>query len=238
MLYVENFLGYGWNILEWLLRVVVATLCGAIIGFERSKRFKEAGVRTHSIVALAAAVFMLVSKYAFVDMLGGAFGAKDADPSRIASTIVTGIGFLGAGAIFRTTGNYIKGLTTAAGIFATAAVGMAIGGGLYVIGVVATLMMLFVHFVMHKIHFGRDRAVFCEITFKTKEGSNSYDAILEFAKNNNVALEDEERIKTENSGTEYFFSAKFFGDDAEETIKQIQDLFEKEELLSYSIKRV
>lgn len=238
MLLIENFKVYGWNILEWLLRIVIATICGAAIGFERSKRFKEAGIRTHSVVALASAVFMIISKYAFIDVAGGLFGAKDADPSRIASTIVTGVGFLGAGAIFRTTGNYIKGLTTAAGIFATAAVGMAVGSGLYVIGVFATLLILLVHFLMHRVRLGRDKAVFCELSFKSKSGSDSYNTILQFAKDNNVLLDEEECVKEENSTTLYSFKAKFFGENSEQTIKAMEELFVKEELISYSIKRV
>ncbi len=237
MLYIEKFSQYGWNIVEWLLRIVVATLCGALIGFERSKRLKEAGVRTHSVVALASAVFMIVSKYAFIDMAGGIFGAKEADPSRIASTIVTGIGFLGAGAIFRT-GNLVKGLTTAAGIFATAAVGMAVGSGLYVIGVFATVLILLVHFVMHKVQLGRDKAVFCELTIKINEEDNRLSIINEFAKNNSIELEEQELIKDEINGTSIVFEAKFFGKDAENNIAAMKQLLDKEKFLTYVIKRL
>ena len=237
MLYIENFSQYGWNLAEWLLRIVVATFCGALIGFERSKRLKEAGVRTHSVVALAAAVFMLVSKYAFADMTFGIFGAKEADPSRIASTIVTGIGFLGAGAIFRT-GNLVKGLTTAAGIFATAAVGMAVGSGLYVIGVFGTLLILLVHFIMHKIQLGRDKAVFCEMTLKIDGKEASLEIVREFAKNNRVELEEQELIKDEQYVTSIIYEAKFFGKDAEDNISAMKELLDKENFQKYAIKRL
>ena len=237
MLYFEKFSQYGWNIVEWLLRIVVATLCGALIGFERSKRLKEAGVRTHSVVALASAVFMIISKYAFIDMAGGIFGAKEADPSRIASTIVTGIGFLGAGAIFRT-GNLVKGLTTAAGIFATAAVGMSVGSGLYVIGIFATALILLVHFIMHKVQLGRDKAVFCELTIKINDDNNRLEILNEFAKNNNIELEEQELVKDEVKGTSIVYEAKFFGKDAENNIAEMEQLLDKENFKTYVIKRL
>ena len=137
---------------EWLIRIAVAVICGAAIGIERGIRQKEAGIRTHSIVAMAAAVFMIVSKYAFFDLSTEAemlmAGTKGADPSRIASQVVSAIGFLGAGIIFRGKGT-VKGLTTAAGVWATAAIGLAIGGGLYTIGVVSTVLLLLVNICLH-----------------------------------------------------------------------------------------
>lgn len=238
-LFVTGFLAYGWqNYLEWILRIIVATLCGGIIGYERSKRFKEAGIRTHCIVALASAVFIIVSKYAFADMNNDVMGTKGAaDPSRIASQIVTGIGFLGAGAILQTK-NYVKGLTTSAGVFATAAVGMAVGSGLYVIGIVATLCLLLIHIVMHKFQFGRDKAIFCTVAFKVKEGGTFQNVVFEFAKQNDVEMDEEERNRIENIGTEYVYTAKFFGKKAEQTIAEMEKLFEAENLLSYTIKRL
>ena len=103
---------------ECLLRIFLAALCGLVIGFERKARLKEAGVRTHLIVALGAALITIVSKYGFFDLALFAEGIK-ADPTRIAAQIVSGVGFLGAGMIFmrhRT----LTGLTTAAGIWTTA----------------------------------------------------------------------------------------------------------------------
>ena len=111
---------------ELLGRILIAGLCGALIGFERKNRKKEAGIRTHIIVALASSLMMIISKYGFFDIISGnLFPGIDVrlDPSRIASCIVSGIGFLGAGMIF-TYKKTITGLTTAAGIWATAGVGM------------------------------------------------------------------------------------------------------------------
>ena len=137
--------------IELLIRIFVAGICGALIGYERKSRLKEAGIRTHFIVALASALMMVISKYGFFDLLNMAENGQDIrlDPSRMASTIITGVGFLGAGAIFIRK-NTINGLTTAAGIWATAGVGMAIGTGFYFIGVVSTFIMLVVQIFLHK----------------------------------------------------------------------------------------
>ena len=104
--------------LEFLIRIVLAAILGAMVGLERTKQQKDAGIRTHCIVALTSAVFMILSKYAFIDVVALA-GSKGADPSRIASQVVTGISFLGAGVIFKNANFAIKGLTTAAGMWAT-----------------------------------------------------------------------------------------------------------------------
>lgn len=146
-------------LLVYLVRILAATLCGAIIGFERTKRSKEAGIRTHCIIACAAALIMIISKYGFADLLtqGGGFadGTRGADPSRIAAQVVTGISFLGAGVIFKN-GNTVKGLTTAAGIWAMAAVGMACGAGLYSVAFFVTALILLVQLVMHRFSVGND----------------------------------------------------------------------------------
>ena len=144
-----NLLSTTW---ELLLRILVAGCCGALIGLERGIRQKEAGIRTHSIVALGAALLMIISKYAFGDMGVGDeffFGTKGADPTRVASQAITAIAFLGAGVIYRH-GNVVKGLTTAAGVWATAAIGLAIGAGLYTIGVSAAVLVLLINICLHK----------------------------------------------------------------------------------------
>lgn len=133
--------------LEFFGRIALAGLCGALIGYERKNRLKEAGPRTHCIVALAAALMMIVSKYGFYDLF--TTDSIKLDPSRIAAQIVSGVGFLGAGVIF-VRKQSISGLTTAAGIWGTAGVGMAIGAGQYIIGIAATLVIIFVQTVLHK----------------------------------------------------------------------------------------
>ena len=132
-----------------IFRMLISCLCGMIIGFERENRAKEAGIRTHCIVACASAMMMIISKYGFEDLIQ-AYSSADVrlDPSRMAQGIVTGVGFLGAGTIYVQRSN-IRGLTTAAGLWATCGIGMAIGGGMYVIGFSATLIILATQIVLH-----------------------------------------------------------------------------------------
>lgn len=126
-------------LLGQLLRLIGAAFCGFIIGLERKQRMKEAGLRTHTIVCMGSALFTLISTDGFGTM---------ADSSRVAAQIVTGIGFLGAGMIvFRR--NSLYGLTTAAGIWATAAIGMAIGTGMYIIGTFATAVIVSFQLLLH-----------------------------------------------------------------------------------------
>ena len=130
-----------------IIRMLLAAVCGIFIGFERSRRQKDAGIRTHMIVALGAALAMIVSKYGFFDLLQ--YEGLRADASRIASNVITGVGFLGAGVIFVRDVS-IKGLTTAAGIWTTASVGLAIGAGMYTVGSGATLLMVIFQLLFHR----------------------------------------------------------------------------------------
>jgi putative Mg2+ transporter-C (MgtC) family protein len=134
--------------LEWILRLVVAAICGGMVGFERKVRLKTAGIRTHMLVAVGSALFMLISKYGFFDVAG--HSSIGLDPSRIAAGVVTGIGFIGAGAIM-TRNNQIDGLTTAAGLWATAAIGLAIGADMYVIGIAGTGCILITQVIVRRI---------------------------------------------------------------------------------------
>ncbi len=124
---------------DFFFRLLVAGALGAAIGVDREYRAKEAGFRTHFLVALGSALFMLVSKYGFEDLLGKE--GIGLDPSRIASQVVTGIGFLGAGTIIIQK-LFVRGLTTAAGVWVTAAIGLAVGAGQYWLGVSATALTL------------------------------------------------------------------------------------------------
>ncbi len=136
---------------ELVLRMCLACICGIVIGIERNTRAKEAGIRTHCIVACASALMMIVSKYGFFDLMENTSQfASDVrlDPSRMAQGIVTGVGFLGAGMIYFQRG-LVKGLTTAAGVWAVSGIGMAIGAGMYAIGISATLLVLILQIVLH-----------------------------------------------------------------------------------------
>ena len=160
---------------ELLVRLLVACVCGCVIGVERSFRQKEAGIRTHVILALGAALMMIVSKYGFFDLVAQNI---DADGSRIASNIVTGISFLGAGVIF-VRGGSIKGLTTAAGIWATAGIGMALGAGMYTIGISCTIGMIIIQLLLHTFMPFSENMETNIITIKVTEGSQGLDQITE-----------------------------------------------------------
>ena len=127
--------------LHSLLNILLAVLLGFAIGYERKLRYKEAGIRTHTIVCVGSALIMVVSKYGFSDI-------QEYDASRVAAQIVSGIGFLGAGIIIYRK-HEIHGLTTAAGVWATAGVGMAAGAGLYVVAAGAAVVIIGVQCIFH-----------------------------------------------------------------------------------------
>jgi len=129
----------GWD--ESLLRLALAAVLGGAIGVERELREREAGLRTHMLVALGSALFTIVSAYGFHAFLASGANVVRADPTRIAAQIVTGIGFLGAGAIIRQ-GLSVRGLTTAATLWVVAAVGLAAGAGYYSAAVITTALVL------------------------------------------------------------------------------------------------
>lgn len=127
--------------MEWdlTLRLLLASLFGALIGLDREYRAKEAGLRTHFLVCLGSALFMIVSQHGFGDLAG--LPGVGLDPSRVAAQVVSGIGFLGAGTIIIHK-QFVRGLTTAAGLWATAAIGLVIGGGMYYIAIAGVILVL------------------------------------------------------------------------------------------------
>ena len=137
-----------WAQRELFVRLLFACFCGGIIGLERSIRRKDAGVKTHIILALGAALFMIVSQYGFSDL--NLSPDYSADASRIASNIVTGVSFLCAGVIF-VRGASVKGLTTATGIWTCAGIGMAAGAGMYAITALATALILVIHLLLANV---------------------------------------------------------------------------------------
>jgi putative Mg2+ transporter-C (MgtC) family protein len=138
--------------LETFARLLVAALLGGLIGYEREHADKPTGVRDHVLVSVGSALFVLVGMYGF-----DAGTDSGRDPARVAAQVVTGIGFLGAGAILRTEG-HVRGLTTAAGIWVTAAIGVAValGGRFYLIAIFTTVLTLAVLFLTRFHQIGRD----------------------------------------------------------------------------------
>lgn len=140
-----------------LLKIALSAVLGFLIGYERKLRSKEAGIRTHTVVCMGSALMMCISMYAF---------SNDADSARVAAQIVAGVGFLGAGIIVYRK-HEVQGLTTAAGIWATAGVGMACGGGLYIVAVGVTALMIVVQLILHLPYgiFRRKKSYILKIVF-------------------------------------------------------------------------
>ena len=137
------------NVAGAVFKLLLSMLLGAAIGFERRRKGQIAGLRTFSLIAMGATLAMLISIFIPQEYLG----VKNGDPGRIAAQVVSGIGFLGAGAIIQMKGS-VRGLTTAAGIWITAMIGLAIGAGMYVIGIITTLLIIFILAIMNRYeHF-------------------------------------------------------------------------------------
>ncbi len=188
--------------LIYIFRIILAGICGIVVGIERKNRSKEAGIRTHFVVACGAAIIMIISKYAFFDLIGSEI-YPDADirldPSRVASTIASGIGFLGAGMIF-VHKHTITGLTTAAGIWATSGIGMAIGAGMYVLGISATVVILVAQLILH-MNFRRAKNAHIKLLIIKDVSESGYQKYLmkEFEKYK-IIVNDVSVEKTEKNG--------------------------------------
>ncbi len=141
---------------ELILRILVGTALGAIIGYERDIHGRPAGLRTHAVVALASATFMVVSTHLAYYQHYGSGDFTNIDGSRIAASVVSGIGFLAGGAILRT-GLNVQGLTTAAGLWMVAAIGLAAGGGLYYESIAATVLGVLVLTYLRRFEDKDDR---------------------------------------------------------------------------------
>ena len=192
--------------LNFCLRVLAAAMCGAIIGYERSRRSKGAGVRTHMIIALAASLMTIVSKYGFLDMITQGFNA---DASRVAAQIVAGIPFLGAGVIFvRQNQSSVQGLTTAAGILATCGIGMAFGAGLYLMGIFGTILLMLLQFVLHKVLTGYDSSYVGEIVIQAEPSFNAEEAVHNVLEPYFLTIQKSRLKKIENGKIEYRISFK------------------------------
>ena len=200
--------------LEFLIRIFISCICGACIGYERTKRLKEAGIRTHIIVCCAAALTMIISKYGFVDMSAeGVFfpGTHSTDPARLAAQIISGISFLGAGIIFRN-GNSVRGLTTAAGIWATASIGLAIGAGMYAIGIVGTIIIAVIQIVMHRFTIGADSMTIGKISCRAQDQAVFRKALNEYTEKNKMQIIATKVIFNEDGSETYEFTIRMNAD--------------------------
>ena len=220
---------------DFLIRLILACFCGAAIGFERSKRFKEAGIRTHIIVCCAAALFMIVSKYGFADLTntaGANFnGTRGADPARVAAQVVSGISFLCSAVIIKNGGS-VKGLTTAAGLWLTAGIGLAIGAGLFVVGVGGTLLMAAMQILLHRFAVGGDAYTGNRMQFTVKNGYDFNTALEEQLKAWDAQLADSKITRRKDGTTEYDLTIRRKKALTYAEIKEF--MMEREDILSVS----
>jgi putative Mg2+ transporter-C (MgtC) family protein len=183
----------GWRQISELLAAFILSM---MIGVEREIRQKSAGLRTHTLVGVGAALFMLISKYGFNDVLRP--GLVELDPSRMAAQIVSGVGFLGAGLIF-VRRDSVRGLTTAAAVWVTAAVGAACGAGLPILAAAATIIYLVVALTFPALtnHLPHSTTVFSVIRVRYPEGQGILREVLQLATNRGFILSE---ISTESDG--------------------------------------
>lgn len=160
--------------IELVARILIATFCGILVGYERRNKYKVAGVKTHMTVGFAAALMMVTSKYGFHD-------SAYFDASRIASQIVSGVGFLGAGIIFKRNQS-VYGLTTAAGVWTTAGVGMAVGAGQYLIGIASTIGFVGIHYIVQTMRIFNNNGIQEMYTISADENKRTTHQILELCK--------------------------------------------------------
>ena len=221
--------------LDFLFRLLVAAACGAAIGVERSKRFKEAGVRTHLVVCFAAALIMLISKYGFADLTnpdGSSFpGIRGADSARVAAQVVSGISFLCSAVIIKNGGS-VKGLTTAAGLWLTAGIGLAIGAGLVVVGVGSTLLMAAMQILLHRFAVGGDAYTGNRMQFTVKNGYDFNTALEEQLKAWDAQLADSKITRRKDGTTEYDLTIRRKKALTYAEIKEF--MMEREDILSVS----
>lgn len=160
------------NTVSVIIRLIIALICGGIIGLERGRARRPAGFRTHILVCIGSALAIMTNQYIYQE-----FGVSD--PTRMAAQVISGIGFLGAGTIIVTGKNKVKGLTTAAGLWATACMGLAIGIGFYSAGIIACILISFVTIALHPIdNYLLSRAKVLDLYVEIKEGV-SINSIIE-----------------------------------------------------------
>ena len=213
---------------EYLLRIIVASICGCIIGYERKNRHKEAGMKTHAIVALGSALIMIVSKYGFSDV-------APPDTSRIAAQVVSGIGFLGAGIIFVRDNNIVSGLTTAAGIWTTSGIGLCVGAGNYFVGVMSTFLMIILQWILHSKLFTSD-IIQEDITLLMKNDKDMIPYIEEQLKIVNIDITFYQVKKVDNTTLQVEASLLYKAHSYHDRYEQIKNIFlENDDIISYKI---
>ena len=222
--------------LDFFVRLLVACCCGAIIGMERGRRLKEAGIRTHVLVCCTAALFIIVSKYGFADLTDseatGFLGVRGADPARIAAQVVSGISFLCAGVIFKH-GTTVKGLTTAAGLWATAGIGLAIGAGMYLLGIFVTILILVFQIIMHLLPTHNDQYQINHIEFMVANDTEFRSALTKQITKWQAQIMDSSIKHNQDGSTTYSLEVRMNNNVSTE---EILAFLEQNSSISYSLR--
>lgn len=202
-----------------IIRLASAALCGGVIGLERERKEWAAGMRTHMMVAVGSALYMIVSTYGFSEILKES--NVTLDPSRIAAQVVSGIGFLGAGTIIFLRQGIIRGLTTASGLWTVAAIGLAIGSGMFIAGVATTIIAIVILWLLQPL----ERYLF------TKKASTTLVLHISAAENPSMVLDD--IMQNENYHVHHFSLNRH--DDGTSTIKLASTLPNDLKLIASSL---
>lgn len=221
------------NVATALFRLILAFLAGMLIGIEREAHSQPAGMRTHILITIGSALAMLLSIY--IPQLYPEF--QNGDPGRIAAQVVSGIGFLGAGAILRF-GVNVRGLTTAASVWAMAIIGLAIGAGMYAISFIALIIILFSLSVMDTFekHLFRNR-IFKRIDITLKKKSADIRMLEKLLKKNRIKIQSADIIKHTNDTTDRIIFYVFILENAD--ISSLAETIEKTEgVVGFSIEMV
>lgn len=179
----------GTDTLSTFFKLVTAVLCGGVIGIEREFKRRPAGFRTHILISLGAAMTTLTSQFTVNDL------AMSADPGRLGAQVIAGIGFIGAGTIIVSRRNRVKGLTTAAGLWTTAIIGLAAGMGFYECSIAATLLILFAELVLSKLENllrERYREIHLYIEYT---GLGYLNQVIEYFRRENIPMLDVEIVR-------------------------------------------
>lgn len=207
----------------YCLRILIAGLLGTAVGLERKHQRKAAGARTHTIVALSSAMIMVISKYGFSDV-------ADYDAARIAAQVVSGIGFLGAGIIF-VRNRSINGLTTAAGIWATAGIGLAMGAGLWVVALFGTLAILIIQYTYRRIGFLKRKFTFEKLSIVLKNEKGALEKVEEWICSKNVEIDS---LRVQKQGDCLNLDLLLFIPEEEEQSGFVSELIDLPQVLSVS----
>lgn len=207
---------------EVLCRLVLASFLGAMVGIERQRKDWAAGMRTHMMVCLGSSLIMIVSAFGFSDILGTP--NVSLDPSRVAAQVVSGIGFIGAGTILFLQQKIIRGLTTAAGLWTVAAIGLAVGGGMYFAAFITTAFAIIILWVIQPLErkiFGKFKLKYVTVTIYDREKSSGI--VNKIFQDYSLDIESFSLDRADNE-YEYVISFKFRTLNAETLAKLVSDL--------------